>query len=191
MDDIYISADIEADGPIPGEFSMLAIGLAVAATFDGSSFKKLDPANSTFYRELKPISDKFDPKALEVAALDRESLTINGADPVNAMRDAFAWVDQEAGGRRPVLVGFPVVFDWMFIHWYFVRFVGKSPFGFSGALDMKTMYQQKAHVTERAGRRDLPHYLSSTREHTHNAVDDAIEQAEIFNQLFHWNGDAL
>ena len=75
---------------------------------------------------------------------------------------------------------------------YFVRFVGKSPFGFSGALDMKTMYQQKAHVTlERAGRRDLPHYLSSTREHTHNAVDDAIEQAEIFNQLFHWNGDAL
>jgi hypothetical protein len=33
--DIYISGDIEADGPIPGRYSMLSFGLAVAATFDG------------------------------------------------------------------------------------------------------------------------------------------------------------
>src|SRR6185312_13467330 len=66
--------------------------------------------------------------------------------------------------ERPVLVGYPVVFDWMFLHWYFVRFCGGSPFGFSGALDMKTMYQQKARVPlERAGRDDLPAELRSSR----------------------------
>jgi hypothetical protein len=31
MTDIYFSADIEADGPIPGPYSMLSFGLAVAA----------------------------------------------------------------------------------------------------------------------------------------------------------------
>jgi hypothetical protein len=73
----------------------------------------------------------------------------------------------------------------MFLHWYFVRFLGASPFGFSNALDMKTMHQQKARVTlDRAGRTDLPPQFSSAWEHTHNGLDDAIEQADIFNRLF-------
>ena len=56
-----------------------------------------------------------------------------------------------------MLVGYPVVFDWMFLHWYFVRFAGESPFGFSGALDIKTIYQQKARVTlGKAGRMTCP-----------------------------------
>jgi hypothetical protein len=54
---------------------------------------------------------------------------------------------------------------------------------------MKTMYQQKAGVSlDRAGRSDLPQELSARRPHTHNALDDAIEQAEIFNHLFVWKG---
>jgi hypothetical protein len=77
------------------------------------------------------------------------------------------------------------------MHWYFVRYVGRSPFGFSGALDMKTIYQQKARVPlDQAGRDDLPAALRSTRAHTHNARDDAIEQAEIFARLFEWPGPA-
>ena len=88
-----------------------------------------------------------------------------------------------------MLVGYPVVFDWMFLHWYFVAFTGESPFGFSGALDIKTMYQQKARVTlDEAGRADLPPMLRASRPHTHNARDDAVEQAEIFNKLFVWEG---
>jgi hypothetical protein len=77
----------------------------------------------------------------------------------------------------------------MFLHWYFIRFLGSSPFGFSSALDIKTIYQQKAGVTlDQAGLNDLPVELSSKREHTHNALDDAIEQAEIFQHLFLWDG---
>lgn len=187
MSDVYISADIEADGPIPGPYSMLAFGLAVASRFNGSTFERLDPAVTTFYRELKPISNQFDPEALRVAGLDRDLLTREGADPSEAMHAAAAWVLSQTVDARPVLVGYPVVFDWMFLHWYFVRFLGESPFGFSNALDMKTMYQQKAGVTlGHAGRTDLPADLKPTREHTHNALDDAVEQAEIFNRLFAW-----
>lgn len=189
MTDIYISGDIEADGPIPGQYSMLAFGLAVASTFDGNTFETHVPTASTFYRELKPISDEVDPQALAAAGLDRDALVRDGADAAEAMRAAAVWVADQAGDARPVLVGYPVVFDWMFLHWYFVRFLGKSPFGFSSAIDMKTIYQQKARITlDRAGRTDLPAELGSTREHTHNALDDAVEQAEIFNHLFAWEG---
>lgn len=187
--DLYISADIEADGPIPGPYSMLAFGLAVAGRFDGQRFDAADPEAATFYRELRPITDDFDPKALEVAGLDRERLVSEGDIPEAAMGAAAKWVREQAGEARPVLVGYPVVFDWMFLHWYFVRYAGESPFGFSGALDIKTIYQQKAGVTlSEAGRADLPPELRSSREHTHNALDDAIEQAEIFAGLFTWPG---
>lgn len=189
--DVYISADIEADGPIPGRYSMLAFGLAVAATFNGATFEPYTPARATFYRELKPVAEDFDAAALKVSGLDRDLLVREGAEPAVAMRDAAAWVRTQAAGARPVMVGYPAVFDWMFIHWYFVHFVGESPFGFSGALDMKTMYQQKARVTlDLAGRADLPRELASSRRHTHNALDDAMEQAEIFNRLFVWEGIA-
>jgi hypothetical protein len=30
--DLYVSADIESDGSIPGEYSMLSFGVAVAGT---------------------------------------------------------------------------------------------------------------------------------------------------------------
>lgn len=54
---------------------------------------------------------------------------------------------------------------------------------------MKTIYQQKARVPlDAAGRNDLPAELRATRPHTHNALDDAREQAEIFNKLFLWVG---
>lgn len=189
MPDLYISADIEADGPIPGPYSMLAFGLAVAGRFDGETLASQDPEAETFYRELRPISDDFDAVALRVAGLDRDRLACEGAEPAAAMDEAAAWIAERARGDRPVLVGYPVVFDWLFLHWYFVRFAGKSPFGFSSALDMKTIYQQKARVTlDHAGRNDLPPSLRSPRRHTHNALDDAIEQAGIFTRLFTWTG---
>ena len=189
VDEIYISVDIEADGPIPGQYSMLSFGLCVAATFDGKLFQPRDPAANTFYRELKPIFDDVDQKALAVSGLDRASLASKGSDADQSMQEAADWIAEEAGLARPVLVGYPIVFDWMFIHWYFTHFLGESPFRSSSALDMKSMYQSKAFVlVGDAGRKDLPAELKTQRPHTHNALDDAIEQAEIFNRLFVWEG---
>ena len=191
MRDVHVSADIESDGPIPGRYSMLSFGLAVAGQFDGEVFAPADAGAATFYRELRPIADEHVPDAVRVTGLDRDRLLAEGDDPAGAMAEAADWVREQAIGARPVLVGYPVVFDWMFLHWYFVRFCGASPFGFSGALDMKTMYQQKARVPlDRAGRDDLPAALRPTRPHTHNALDDAVEQGEVFALLFEWPGAA-
>jgi hypothetical protein len=188
--DVYISADIEADGPIPGPYSMLAFGLCVAGRFDGRELEAVDPERQTFYTELKPISETFDPKALEVTGLDRERLLREGPRPQEAMRRAATWMQDVGGDDRVVVVGFPLVYDWLFLYWYLQRFLeGSSPISFSSGLDMKTMYQQKARVVlAAAGKDDLPDFLRSTRRHTHNALDDAIEQAEIFIKLFEWHG---
>lgn len=186
--DLFFSVDIEADGPIPGPNSMLSFGLVVAARFDGQRFESLLDRHDDFYRELKPIADSFVPEALEVSGLDREKLRHEGADPHDAMTEARRWVLSHARNDRPVLTGFPLMFDWLFIYWYFERFADDgSPFDHSAGLDMKTMYQQKAAVTtSQTGLSDLPEALLPPQAHTHNALEDAHRQAEIFVRLFTW-----
>ena len=189
--DVYISADIEADGPIPGPYSMLSIGFAVAGRFDGVLFERIDPTSLTFYCELAPISDAFEPAALAKSHLDRERLVRQGASPPIAMNEAQAWVKSVCRGDRPVMVGYPLVFDWTFLYWYFRRYADQgSPFGHSSGLDMKTMYAVKARkVLTKATKSQMPRQLLSSRRHTHHALDDAIEQAEMFANLFEWEGD--
>lgn len=184
--DFYISADVEADGPVPGPYSMLAFGLAVVGRYDGRRFEPSPPRGQTFYRELAPISQQCDPEALKVSGLDRDRLVREGADAAAAMDAAAAWIASIAGDHRPVLVAWPLEYDWLFLQWYFLRFAAEgSPFGFSSGLDMKTLFWRHAGgVVDEAGKEDLPPELTPSAPHTHNALDDAVEQGEIFVRLW-------
>ncbi|HEY0758943.1 MAG TPA: 3'-5' exoribonuclease [Acidisarcina sp.] len=189
--DIYISADVETDGPIPGPFSLLSFALVYAGKFDGSSFLRPEAGTPlTFYRELKPISDDFQPEALGVNGLDRERLIIEGESPDRAMDQATQWIRDLAGSDRPVLVAYPLSFDWAWLYWYFVRFAKEgSPFSHSQCFDLKTAFAIKAKLPiAESGRSNLLPWLQSKREHKHHALDDALEQAEIFANLFEWSG---
>ena len=188
--DVYFSVDIEADGPIPGPYSMLSMGIAVAGRFDGDRFTPCDLTAETFYAELAPISDEFDEDALAVAHLDRERLVREGEDPVAAMKRAARWVEDTAGEAVGVR-GVAGPFDWMFTHWYFVRFVGRDPFGYASYLDVKSMYVARSRRTLADASPDgLPPELRSARPHTHHALDDAIRQGEVFARLFDWHPPA-
>lgn len=89
---------------------------------------------------------------------------------------------------RPVLVAYPVAFDWAFLYWYFERFADDgSPFGHSSCLDIRTLYQAIAGtVFDRSGKSAMPDFLQPVSPHTHNALDDAIEQGELFSNLLSW-----
>lgn len=188
--DVYFSADIETDGPIPGPFSMLSFGLVLAGRFDGVSFERPGRYDRTFYSELRPISENFEPEAMRVNGLDRARLVREGRDPTLAMNEAAAWIQSIAGTGKPVLVAYPLSFDWSWLYWYFVKFAQSgSPFEHSRCFDIKTAFAVKAHLPmSLAGRSKLPEGLRSTRPHSHNALDDAIEQAEIFANIFEWEG---
>ena len=186
--DFYISADVETDGPVPGPFSLLSFGMAAIGSYDGRHLQRLPVDEHTFYAELRPISDEFDPEALAVNGLDREHLIAEGADPVAAMSEAADWVRTISGGHRPILVAYPVAFDWGFLYWYFEQFAhGGSPFGHSSCLDIRTQYQALAGtVFDRSGKAAMPRFLQPSSPHTHNALDDAIEQGELFANLLEW-----
>ena len=188
--DAYISADVETDGPIPGPFSMLSFALVYAGSFDGRNFQRPGNYVQTFYRELQPISDQFEVEALQVNGLDRDRLVIDGMNPVQAMTEASRWVRSVSGNAKPVLVAYPLSFDWTWLYWYFVRFSEeRSPFGYSRCFDLKTALSIKGVVPISAsGRSRLDNSLRSKRAHTHHALDDAIEQAEIFANVFEWEG---
>lgn len=144
----------------------------------------------TFYAELKPISEKYEIEALQVNGLNRERLCTEGQSPEEAMTNAARWVKQLAGEHTPVLVAYPLSFDWAWLYWYFLRFSSEgSPFNHSRCFDIKTAFAIKAALPiSEAGKSNLFEQLRPQRRHTHHALDDAIEQAEIFANVFEWEG---
>ena len=184
--DVYFSADVETDGSIPGPFSMLSFALVYAGAYDGTTFYKPPAYERAFYAELKPISDRFEKEALDVNGLDRGYLAAHGQDPVAAMTAAAKWVDDMAGMGSPVVVAYPLSFDWSWLHWYFVNFSEHgSPFGHSRGFDIKTAIAVKlGRMVSNSGRSRIPEAVRSQFAHTHHALDDAVEQAEIFSNIF-------
>lgn len=173
LDEMYFSVDVEANGPIPGDYSLSSIGCAVVGHPD-----------ATFYVEMKPISDREVPEAVAVSGLTTEHLRMNGEEPAAAMHRFDDWVRATAGRkRRPVFVGFNATFDWMFVHWYLIRYVGKSPFSISG-LDLKAYYMgMMGESWTNTSKRKITKQFPTTLPHTHNALDDAREQAQLFEKM--------
>lgn len=167
--EVFISVDVETAGPIPGEYSLLTIGACC-----------VDDDNRTFAAELKPINRNADPKALEVTGLSLDVLQERGVTPEIAMRDFAAWIAEVTDEATPVLVGFNAPFDWSFVNYYFHRFTGANPFGFT-ALDIKALYMGATggswHDTRSS---QIAKRLSPTLKGDHDALHDAKYQAELF-----------
>ncbi len=175
--ELLISIDLEADGEIPGtdDFSMLSLGACL-----------LEFPEETFYVELKPISGKFNPEALAVSGLDRDALTAHGLDAYQAMQQFEAWVLEMLTkyGRSKAIAVTLSEWDQMFVDWYSVHFLGHRVVNFTG-IDMKSYFMGKHRIRSlvRLDVLKLKHY-PVTIEHTHNALDDALEQADIFRQMY-------
>ncbi|MCB0149190.1 MAG: hypothetical protein KDE01_16255 [Caldilineaceae bacterium] len=160
----YIMVDVEADGPIPGDYSMICFGAIV-----------VEPAlNRTFYGQLRPISDAYRPDALAVSGFTREQCL--AFDEPQAVMAAFERWIAEVGGERPLFISDNNGFDWQFINWYFHHFVGRNPFGHSST-NLGSLYkgmQKDAFANFKRLRKS---------KHTHHPVDDARGNAEALLQM--------
>ncbi len=155
----YIVVDIESDGPIPGDYSMISFGAVIVN----------DKLDKTFYGQLKPISDKFDPQALAISGFERET-TLEFDDPKTVMLNFEEWIKENSKGR-PIFISDNNGFDWMFICWYFHHFLSRNPFGYSSRR-IGDLYCGLVNDTFAQWK-----HLRKT-EHTHNPVDDAMGNAE-------------
>jgi len=114
--EVFVSVDVEAAGPIPGEFSLLSVGAC-----------SIYEPDKTFACDLKPINRNFDPKALEVSGFSLDELAQRGLPPPNAMRAFADWLSSLAGrSETPVFVGFNAPFDWSFVNYYWLPNQAKS-----------------------------------------------------------------
>jgi len=174
MSEIYISTDVETDGPIPGPHSMLSIGSA-AYTAD----KRL---LSTFSANLETLDGaSAHPETAAWWATQPEAWAACRSDleaPEAAMKRYLDWIDALEG--KPVFVAYPAGFDFLFVYWYLMRFVGRSPFSHS-ALDMKTFAMALLRRDYRAStKQNMPKHWFDGLPHSHVALDDAIEQGALF-----------
>ncbi len=151
--------DIEADGPIPGDYSMVCLGAVI-----------VEPAlDRTFYRRLRPTSERWVPEALAVSGFTREeTMQFDEAEP--AMAAFEAWL-REHGGKRPIFVSDNNGFDWQFVNWYFHHLLGCNPFGHSSQ-NLGSLYKGLTRDTYATFK-----HLRQTA-HTHHPVDDARGNAE-------------
>lgn len=172
--EIFVSVDVETAGPIPAKYSLLSIGACLA----------FEPER-TFTCTLKPINRNADPKALEVSGMTLEGLEVSGLDPAQAMSDFTTWLKSVCSPEQTlVFVGFNTPFDWSFINYYFHRFTGANPFGFS-ALDIKALYMGatgSAWSDTRSSR--IASHLKPELRGDHDALHDAQYQAELFRLIY-------
>jgi len=173
-DEVYVSTDIEADGPIPGPHSMLSFASAAyladktpigtfSANLDTLPGASGHPATMAWWAKNQA--------AWQASRIDLQP-------PEKAMRRYVDWLAGLPG--KPVFVAYPAAFDFMFVQWYLVRFTGESPFSHS-ALDIKTLAMALLNTDYRAAtKRNMPREWFDERPHTHIALDDAIEQGAMF-----------
>ena len=172
--EIYVSTDVEADGPIPGPHSMLS--------FASAAFTADKQLISTFSANLElldgaaphPVQEAWWKTQPDAWAACRKDLQ----QPAAALIAYVEWVEALPG--KPVFVAMPAGFDFTFMFWYMMRFTGRCPFSWS-ALDIKTLaFAMTGLPYRKCIKPRLPKRWFDDHPHTHVALDDAIEQGALF-----------
>lgn len=173
LKEVYISVDVETSGPNPGDYSLLSIGACVVSDLERA-----------FYIELQPLNDRAEPQAMAACDLSLAHLAEYGAPPEEAMARFEDWVLRQFGPEeRPVFVGFNASFDWMFVNYYFYRFLGRNPFGHT-ALDIKSYYMGlKGESWSGTSMRYLAQRYLDDQPLAHHALNDAQRQATLFSKM--------
>jgi hypothetical protein len=161
----YVCVDVEADGPIPHDYSMVSFGAVL-----------VEPSlNKTFYGQLRPISEKWIPDALAVSGFSREEHE-KFDDPAEVMKNFARWV-VENSQNAPIFISDNLAFDWMFIAWYLHHFTGSCPFGWSGRR-IGDLYCGLVKDSRAKWK-----WLREPYKHTHNPVDDALGNANAILKI--------
>ncbi len=155
----YIMVDVETDGSIPPDYSMICFGAIIVN-------EKLD---KRFYGQLKPISDKWILEALQISGFSRED-TLMFPDPKDTMIQFRDWIKENSKGK-PIFISDNNGFDWQFINYYFHHFLDNNPFGHSST-NLGSLYKGLIKDTSKNFK-----HLRKTK-HTHNPLDDVIGNAD-------------
>jgi len=172
--EIYVSTDVEADGPIPGPHSMLSFASAAMLadkTVLGTFSANLETLPGAAGHPVQMQWWKTQPEAWAACRRDLER-------PEDVMPRYVEWVESLPG--KPVFIAFPAGFDFTWVFWYMMRYAGRSPFGWA-ALDIKTLgFALTGRPYRKSVKPAFPAHWHDPLPHTHIALDDALEQGALF-----------
>ncbi len=158
----YIVVDVESDGEIPYQYSMVCFGAVI-----------VEPTLcKIFYGKTKPISEIWKPESLAISGFSREQ-HLEFDDPKLVMLEFAKWIADNSIGRT-IFISDNLAFDWQWINWYFHWFVGKNPFGFSG----RRIGDLYCGMKMNCGLNSEWKRLYRKTSHDHNPVNDAKGNAE-------------
>lgn len=158
----WISVDVEADGPCPGIYSMIAVGAVVVEPSLKHTFKAL----------LRPITNKFVPEALAVSGFTREQ-TMEFPFAFIGVNDFNKWLlDMATKFKSNVMFcSDNNGFDWQFVSYYFHKLSMPNPFVHS-SMNIGSLYKGLV----KSAFKNFKHLRKTP--HTHDPVDDAMGNAE-------------
>ncbi|MEM7641055.1 MAG: DNA polymerase III subunit epsilon [Pseudomonadota bacterium] len=184
---MFIVTDVEVDGPVPGQNSMLSFA-SVAVSADGAILDDFSAA-------LSPLPDATaDP--LTLAWLRGQpavwqSVTDGARTPSDVMTDYVAWI--RAFQAEPVFTAHPLAMDGPWIDHYLRRFTGirllKGPWQgerlfYDGGLCLRSYAAGRLGWPLRRCTAENydPDWLGG-HAHTHRAIDDATGYAHLLAHL--------
>lgn len=168
-----VGVDVEASGPSPSTGSLISIGACL-----------VDDPQRSFYVEIQPMPGlPWSVEAEKIHGLSQKYLAAHGVSPAEAMNTFSDWLAENCR-HRAIFVGFNAPFDWMFVADAFWRELNRNPFGISG-LDIKSYAMGKLNLTSwgETNKRELRKRFPTDLIHTHNALDDAVEQSQLMRAL--------
>lgn len=197
MNELYIVCDIETDGSIPSDSSMLTLGaVPVIVANDAIDID----FNNTFYVRLLPRVGAIGTKEVlewwakqEVAVRYEAFLAEPRLHPSAGIKEFQTWARElviKHDVKRAVFVARPTGFDFMFVRWYMQHWLGSDePFGHR-ALDLRSLWMgmtpgalfSELHSSEMDKKFDvvLRHVGKDMKLQQHNALDDAKHHAMVF-----------
>jgi len=179
--EIYISTDVETDGPIPGVNSMLS--------FASAAYNEKKELLGTFSANLYQLTTSSpDPKTAswwETQPEAWESCRTNLQESKDVMINYAKWLESFEG--RVVFVAYPLAFDFMWIYWYLMKFNGYSPFLYY-VIDIRSYAMGMTQSNfQNSSKKHYPKEWFDELPHTHVALDDAIEQGAMFINMVQAN----
>ncbi len=191
---LFASVDIEADGPSTFDSNMVELGISFFTTDEYDSYKEVD----SFYSTVKQIPGKNGDadtiQWLKDNKVYERAINEFSVEPSEVFNKLAMKLNELSKEYNIQWVAYPSAYDWQWINYYWYRFVDKSvltdvnyiyrhPYSAKCISTLFSNYCSINNINNKQDKEKLWKTLSQNKEHTHNALDDAIEQGIGFFNL--------
>lgn len=182
----YLSIDGETDGPVPGLFSLRSVGMALFSTSGNVLWQ--------FESNMKPLTEaSVDKKTWDwwnepEQKLAFEHMLNDPRDPEEVFIELAQTIVKLKQSYKIFVICWPACFDWAFIQYYMYKFVGDNPLGRAAKCATSYAWAMAKTNNPNVSIHNLLDAWDDKRfQHTHKALDDALEQGARFINMLREN----